>query len=200
MKKAFRIKARNSNQFRIVSENVIDAYATINYERGNWVLVPSNENSVIVNSAAITDFYSLQKYDIIEVGNTKFYWSDYLIEENNQTLYKKDFISYHGRINKSNFRALSLLFIGLIPIIYLSPGLILLGKRERNPKPNEDIELIQTIAPFIHTIGFSILFLLCIIVSIKRMRDTGKNLVNLLIPIWNLKLLLFNDSKQITYE
>ena len=202
MKRAIKIKSYSPTQLRIISGDATSTYGIIRYERGLWLLEPINkEYSVKVNGNLILESTVLEKYDKFEIAQKIFHWSDYLIEKNNQTLHKLDFLSFHGRINRANFRALSIMILGLIPVIYLAPGLILLTrKRRRFPNPTEDTELIQAIAPYVHTIGFTLLAMLAILISIKRMRDTGSKLLNLLIPIWNLKLLLFGKSNQITNE
>ena len=56
----------------------------------------------------------LNKKDKIRIGKQTIYWSNYLYEGENQELYLKDIFSYNGRISRPNFRALSLLAIGLI--------------------------------------------------------------------------------------
>jgi len=198
LKRELKIESIDPTQLKIISRDGYGTYATIRYERGNWLIYPSNRNYPIkINGNSTVDSKALEKYDKICVANNTFHWSDYLIEENNQTLHKKDFLSVHGRINRANFRALSIMISGLIPVIYLAPGLVLIfRKRRRFPNPTEDTELILAITPYVHTVGFTLLAMLTILISIKRMRDTGYQQLNLLIPLWNLKLLLFSRSRQ----
>ena len=112
----------------------------------------------------------------------------------NQEIDLKDVFTYNGRISRSNFRALSLLAIGMMICVFFSPGLLgAIGKGRRgNPELMEKI--IQNSAPIVHLIGFSIIGIAMILLAIKRIRDTGNPIWKLLIPIYNLKILYFDES------
>ena len=101
------------------------------------------------------------------------------------------------RISRSNFRALTLLSIGMAICVFFSPGLlgsIANGRRSGNPELIE--EVTQNSMPIVYIIGFSIIGIALILLAIKRMRDTGNSIWKLLIPIYNLKILYFDESKK----
>lgn len=104
----------------------------------------------------------------------------------------RDILAFHGRINRSNYRALNILVIGMIILVYFSPG-VLIGLQRRIEYARK-IELIQLISPYIHMVGFTIVSLFFILISIKRIRDTGNGIWKLLIPFWNFKILYFDKS------
>ncbi len=121
------------------------------------------------------------------------------IMEEEQDLYLRDFYSLQGTINRSNFRALSVLGIGMLIVIYFLPG-VLLGGADYVLTTNDgesvlSVEMIQLIAPFVHTVGYTLLGLVYLNISQKRMRDTGRSLLWLFFPLYNLKVLFFDLTK-----
>ena len=78
--------------------------------------------------------------------------------------------------------------------VFFSPGLLgAIGKgRIGNPELMEKIT--RNSAPIVYLIGFSIIGIAMILLAIKRIRDTGNPIWKLLIPIYNLKILYFDES------
>jgi uncharacterized membrane protein YhaH (DUF805 family) len=60
----------------------------------------------------------------------------------------------------------------------------------------DSVNAIQEIATLVYVFGISILAIIMLILGIKRIRDTGNPIWKLLIPICNLKLLYFEQSKK----
>ena len=176
-------------------------HAEINYDKGNWVLKNLIiEKPIFVNNKQIDNQIYLNKNDKIRVGEKTIHWNNYLDEGENQELHFNDIISYHGRINRSNFSALSLLLFGMIICVFFLPGLLAifweyLQRRKNSNMEFETINSVQKISPIVYSIGFSIIGVIFLMVAIKRIRDTGSPIWMLLIPIYNLKLLYFAESK-----
>ncbi len=116
-----------------------------------------------------------------------------------QDILLKDLFSPIGRMSRSNYRFLSLLLAGFAACTIFLPGLIVALWRALTRRGSQyDLTpnvVIQEIAPFVYLIGFSLLAIVYIFISIQRMRDAGRPFWILLIPIWNLKMLYFENSK-----
>ena len=122
--------------------------------------------------------------------------------EKRKTIQLKDFISVKGRVSCENFRALSILAIGLIPCIYIVPGLIWVlwnyarvGKHGDYNDWTQPGQIISISVP-VHLIGFGLLALIFLNLCVERIRDTGAKWWVILIPIWNLKVLYFDKSER----
>ena len=195
-----KISKVNGHEYVLNDNTHNDPIALIIYSRGIWLLKIQNVFCYLyVNEKLIQESKPLQKYDIIRVGKQKFYWSNYLYEGERQTLGLRDFTSFNGRISKSNFRALSLLAFGLAICIFFLPGVLIavweyLNRKRYSRVDFDTVCAIELIAPYVYTIGFSLLLVIFILVSLKRLRDTGNSPWKLLLPFYNLKILFFNDS------
>lgn len=202
MKKQFKIGKHIENDIVIRAKDCPDFHAEINYEKGHWNLRNLVKNkAIIVNNGIIETTKRLNKSDTIKIGKQTIYWSNYLYEGDKQELYIRDIISYNGRISRSNFRALSLLSIGMVITVYFLPGLLIAARLYLNRRRFSEVEFdigyaIQEIAPIIHSIGFMLIGIILVLLAIKRIRDTGHPIWKLLIPIYNLKILYFEPSKR----
>lgn len=195
MQKQFFIGSSKKHDIIVKDEACKTEHAVVTYQKGSWILKNiDRKNETFINNILVTNDQELFKYDVIKIGEKKIHWSNYLNEELDQDLFAKDFISFHGRINRTNYRVLSLVVLGLSPIIYLSPGLLIFAERLRLISPELRLELFQIASPLIHTIGFSFLAFIVINLSIKRTRDTGEALWKLLMPIYYLKILFIKKS------
>ena len=196
MKTIYNIGSSSENDIVIRNSDYPNRIAQINYVRGYWIISKSVTNiAVFLNKVEIQDSTKLTKYDRIKIGNHTIHWSNYLHEGKNQELRIRDFTSYNGRISLSNFRALNLLVLGLSIGVFFLPGLLQSSKRHRGNQIQQ-ISEIQEIAPIVYTLGFGGLGLIFILLSVKRIRDTGKPIWNILIPFYNLKLLYFESSRK----
>lgn len=202
MKRQFKIGKSLSNEIVIRDKSCPNLLAEINYEKGNWILKPLvNEKQIFVNNKKVESQILLNKNDKIRIGKQTIHWSNYLYEGDNQELYFSDIISYNGRISRSNFRALSLLSIGMIICVFFLPGLLVsiwryINRRRFRNAEFDYINAIQEISPTVYTIGFSIIVIIVLLLAVKRIRDTGNPIWKLLIPIYNLKILYFDESKK----
>lgn len=175
--------------------------AKIQLVKGRWILenlAPSVP--IYLNDAILQAPQELSKYDQIKIGTQRIHWQDYYFEGDTQELIAQDFKSFHGRISRSNFRALSLLTIGLIICIFFTPGILgtaydYLINRNLAQGQLSSIQIIQLISPYIYFLAYSLLGLLFILISVKRMRDAGRPVWQLFLPIYNLKVLYFERSK-----
>lgn len=109
-----------------------------------------------------------------------------------QTLLTEHFINPTKRVDKTNFRYLLILLI-------LSPGFIAIG----------GVLIVQILAnkdglvfglepdllyqPFWIVISIIVGYIF-LVLCINRIRDTGKSMLYLFVPIYNIYLLLFEDS------
>lgn len=109
-----------------------------------------------------------------------------------QTLLTEHFINPTKRVDKTNFRYLLILLI-------LSPGFIAIG----------GVLIVQILAnkdglvfglepdllyqPFWIVISIIVGYIF-LVLCINRIRDTGKSVLYLFVPIYNIYLLLFEDS------
>ena len=202
MKKLYRIGKGIENDIEIHDQDCPDLHAEIKYERGFWVITNLEESKIIsVNDDAIKAPIKLTKKDRIRICDQTIYWSNFLYEGENQELKLIDIVSFHGRISRSNFRALSLLAFGLAICTFFLPGLSVavweyLNRRRFSEIGFDSVNAIQEIAPIVYVLGFSVLFAIILLLSIKRIRDTGHDIWKLIIPIYNLKLLYFDKSKK----
>ena len=202
MKTKYTIGKNEKNDIVIRDKNCLEFHGEIYYERGHWILKSlGEENPIFLNDKKLKASTSLNKNDKIRIGNKTIYWSNYLYEGENQELNLKDILSINGRISKSNFRALSLLSVGLVICVFFLPGLLAsvwgyLYKRKFQDFDFDTTSAIQEIAPFVYVVGFSLIGILLTILAIKRIRDTGNKLWKIIIPIYNLKILYFEESKR----
>ncbi len=194
MKNQYRIRKGKENEFVIQDKKCPNIQAEINYEKGNWFLKNlAKEKSIFVNGEKIESPQKLNKSDKIKIGDQTIYWSNYLYEGENQELDLVDFFTYNGRISRSNFRALSLLSIGMMICVFFSPALLgAIGGRRGGFEMVEKIT--KNLTPIVYVIGFSVIGITMVILAIKRMRDTGNPIWKLLIPIYSLKILYFDES------
>lgn len=173
--------------------NLIMLKYSINLDTG-FLRNVENENETYVNNIRLTQAINLSKYDKIKIANKIIHWSNYFIEEINQELTIKDFTTFHGRINKKNFRALMVLILGLIPVIYFLPALLFLKKSFIRLPNEQQVEILLYIKPYVHGVGYITLGIFSLLVSVKRMRDTGQGLWKLIVPFENLRKLFFANS------
>ena len=202
MSRIYKIGKGCENDIEIRDQDCPDLQAEIKYERGYWILTNLVESkTIIVNDDVIETPIKLAKNDRIRICNQTIYWSNFLYEGKNQELKLIDITSFNGRISRSNFRALSLLAFGLGICISFLPGLSVavweyLNRGRFREGDFDSVNAIQEIAPTVYVIGFSVLIVMMILLSSKRIRDTGNSMWKLIIPIYNLKLLYFNTSKE----
>ncbi len=199
--KVFKLGTAADNDILLRANQAQALQATIRYAKGEWVL----ENlapalPIFLNGILVETRKSLAKYDRIKIGDQTIHWQDYFYEGEAQELGTEDFKNFHGRISRSNFRALSLLTIGLIICIFFVPGILgtlysYLLNRGAIRVEMTNIEVVQFISPYFYFLGYSLLGLLFLMISVKRMRDTGNPWWKILLPLYNLKLLYFKLSK-----
>ncbi|MFT4532967.1 MAG: glycine/serine hydroxymethyltransferase [Saprospiraceae bacterium] len=90
---------------------------------------------------------------------------------------------------------------GLAISILFLPGLLVavweyLNRRRFREVDFDSVNAIQEVAPKVYVIGLSLLTFMIILLSIKRIRDTVNTIWKLIIPLYNLKLLHFDKSKE----
>lgn len=171
MKLLFSIGSAKENDIVVKDSEALEYHSQITCIKGKWVLSNLDRASkTIVNDLNLTDDYILQKHDKIKIGNKIIYWSNYLEENANQELKFKDFTTYNGRINESNFKGLIILIIGLIPAIYFAPGLIFVTRATRRWSEQQKTEFIQTVAPVVYILAYLVLAIFSILVIVKRIR------------------------------
>ncbi|MGK0313968.1 MAG: uncharacterized membrane protein YhaH (DUF805 family) [Saprospiraceae bacterium] len=202
MNRLYKIGKGSENDIVIRAQDCPTLHAEVGYERGYWVLTNLDETKAIfVNDDVIKSPRKLVKNDKLRICNQTVYWSNYLYEGENQELSLIDIVSLNGRISRSNFRALSLLAFGLTICIFFLPGVIVavweyLNRRRFREIEFDSVNAIQEIATLVYVFGISILAIIMLILGVKRIRDTGNPIWKLLIPICNLKLLYFEQSKK----
>lgn len=168
--------------------------ARVDYEQGVWVLHNLGIKPIQVNKKTASEPIILNKYDKIKIGNRTLYWSDYLFEGDRQKLTRRDLTTIYGRISRSNYRALIILCIGIGIAIFFAPGLIVSSHRRRTRSHEITEEMVRSIAPEIYALGYSLLGLFILLISIKRLRDTGNSPWLILVPFVNIKHLFFTYS------
>ncbi|MFK8102311.1 MAG: DUF805 domain-containing protein [Saprospiraceae bacterium] len=199
--KVFKLGTAADNDIQLRATQAQKRQATIRYIKGEWLLENlAPELPIYLNEIVLKDPKALNKYDRIKLADQTIHWQDYFYEGETQELITKDFKSFHGRISRSNYRALSLLTIGLIICIFFVPGILgtlysYLLNRGAIRVEMTNIEVVQFISPYFYFLGYSLLGLLFVMISVKRIRDTGNPWWKLLLPFYNLKLLYFNLSK-----
>lgn len=200
MKKKIKIGTEKSCRIKLSENDCPNICAEIFYDKGYWLLRNLIESeSVFVNNEKITEDRILDKYDKIQICGQIIHWSNYLYEGDQQELTIKDFKSINGRLSRSNFRALTLLLIGATICVFFIPGIVVafwkyFNRRKFRSIEFDTIETIESIAPIVYSIGFGLITILLILISIKRFRDTGETTWKILIPIYNLKILFFDKS------
>ncbi len=203
MKQSIKIGTTEECRIPIRSKHCPKVCAEITYQRSIWVIESFvGSKDIIVNSKPLLEPRILEKYDVIKAYRKVIYWSDYLYEGEEQVLEMRDFTSLHGRISRANFRALSLLALGAAICVYFLPGLIIgllhaLFHRSSIASELSYTESIQFITPPIHFVGYTLLALFYVLLSIKRWRDTGQKMWKIMIPFYNLWGLYFRPSRKI---
>ncbi len=196
MKVQYTIGTNEAYDFIISGDSYPDLFATIDFINENWVLTNQQAGEdIFVNSKEILASKILDKYDIIKVADKTIHWCNYLYEGDEQDLYARDIFSFRGRMSRANFRALSLLVLGLSFCIVALPSFLASIIQRKRGSSEELIEIVQFISPYIYFGSYSILGLFLFSISTKRIRDTGHSLWKLLIPFYNLKLLFGHKSK-----
>lgn len=163
-------------------------------------LPPIRQVSIKVTGTPIEKPYGLEKYDVISIGKSTVYWSNYLYEGELQSLYLRDFYSWSGRISKPNFRALALVVLGLSIVTLFIPGVLAAlychGRRRRY-LDCDVLEVTKLLATPVYWIGFSFLGALMVLLVVNRARDTGHPSWKFFIPFYNLLLLFFGPSSRL---
>lgn len=123
----------------------------------------------------------LKKYDVINIGNRKFYWSNHIIEKD-QELTLRDLLRYRGRVNPSNFKFFIPFYVGVgICLMFVAPLIPeflfdylpnISNRRFRRPL----IEILTpqqkyNISMILYVITYSALILAFVFLIIKRVRD-----------------------------
>lgn len=109
----------------VVNGGEVNAYhATIFYEKGEHFIKPVSNSSISVNGKIIKDNHKLAKRDKFQIGNKTIHWCDYDPEGDSHEIQLSTLFNYHGRINRSSYRAMFLAFIGMAICIFFIPGLI----------------------------------------------------------------------------
>lgn len=194
MRIKFRIGRDKVNEIVLRDKDCPNLLAEINYEKGNWILINLvKDKSIFVNGNKIETPIRLNKNDKIKIGKQTIYWSNYLYEGENQELDLAEIFTFNGRISRSNFRALSLLAIGMMICVLFTPGLVGVIRSRRGSLEIAE-RITQNSMPIVYIIGFSIIGIAMLLLAIKRIRDTGNPIWKLLIPIYNLKILYFDES------
>jgi len=199
MKRKIQIGKGESCQIKLKGKNCPYVHAEILYEKGFWILKNLDESKpIFINTKQVKTSQKLNKYDRINICNQNIYWSNYLHEGDKQELIIKDFKIFNGRISRSNFRVLLLVAFGLSLGIFFMPAFLvsIWNYVDKRGNINSDsIQVMQDVGTYVFVIGYGLLSLFLILISIKRIRDTGEQPWKLLIPIYNLKLLFFDPSK-----
>ena len=179
---------------RIRDERIAEHHATIAYDRGEWIVRPETRDCPVeIGGAPVpTEGRALEKHDVLWLGAHKIYWTDYYVEPREQELYLRDFTTLRGRVNRSNFRALSLLCAGVAICIFFLPGLLAARASHRRLLNME--AAVSAIYPIVYGTCYPLLGLLLVSLAVKRMRDTGFSPYLLLVPGINLYLLYFRGS------
>ena len=192
MKTIFKIGKNIGNDILVKDESCLDFHGEVNYEKGYWILKNLDQrNPIYLNGQKLESPTYLNKQDKIKIGRETIYWSNYLFEGEDQEFDFVSIFSINGRLSRSNYRALTVLAIGLTICVFFSPGLI-----SSFYQPEGIENFTQRISPFIYLIGFYLIGIALLTLSIKRMRDTGHPLWKILIPLYNLKILYFEESRK----
>ena len=158
-------------------------------------------SDVYINDSTLREPQLLSKYDVIQIDGKKYYWADYLYEGRKQTLYLKDIFSIRGRISRGNFRALTVLLLGLSACVYYLPGFAGSFIMHQINKLNRDSnfsteEIIGILAPIIFVVGYGLILIIFHILAFKRMRDMREPVWKTFLPVYNLYLLFTKPSKR----
>ena len=174
--------------------------AEIHRHRGRDVLsVHGSTPTVLVNDLIIDGDHELQPGDCIRIGKRRIHWNDYRYEGDAQELHLRDLLSYRGRVSRSNFRTISLLYIGLIIFIFFTPGLLTTYvSRAGQFSPAEQVALFDQLAIPLYLIAYGGLALLGCLLAVKRSRDAGLSPLTLFLPGYNLYALFVKPSKRYT--
>ena len=190
---------------RIRDERIAEHHATIAYDRGEWIVRPETRDCPVeIGGAPVpTEGRALEKHDVLWLGAHKIYWTDYYVEPREQELYLRDFTTLRGRVNRSNFRALTAVILGVGICIFFLPMLLPMAATVavsmRSLSTGAQLQphvytVGDAIAPYVYLIGFTGLSLLYASIVWKRLRDTGLSPYLLLVPGINLYLLYFRGS------
>ena len=196
--KKYSIGKGQSNDIILRCQNCLSLHAEIIYDKGVWVLNNlSRQNDIYVGSRLLRDDITLLKDDIIKIGRQKIYWNDYLYEGEVQEIRVKDLFSFHGRVSRANFRALSVLALGSAICVFFLPALLdLFAPSWIIRQLYISVDSIEYTIPMVYLICYPLIVISIIMLAIKRIRDTGYPIWKLLIPGSNLKLLYLVYSNE----
>ncbi len=202
MIRKYQIGNAESSEIHISNNKCPQLQAEIIYDRGNWIIHNLVErNPIYINGNEVKEPTILDKYDRLNIYDETIYWSNHYYEGDKQELNLTDLRSMNGRVSRSNFRALSLLSIGLWIAIFFIPGLLLaiwqyIADSPVHDLKYESVRVILDIASSVQTFLSFLLMITIILLATKRIRDSGKPIWMIFIPIYNLKLLYFDESKR----
>lgn len=185
------------NDIVLRCENYLGFHAEIYYDRGVWYLRNfDSRNPVYVGWIEVRQEILLYKDAIIRFGKQKIHWNDYLNEGETQEIRLKDLFTFHGRISRANYRALSLLAVGISICVFFLPGILEMLSYSNTIIGLNGVLITRGFSiPLIYVIAYPMILFAIIILSIKRIRNTGNPIWKLFLPIYNLKLLYFEFSK-----
>ena len=196
-----RIGSTPTADIRCPEVNGLPVDLHIQYTRGDYLLAhaPHNFTPVKINGRAVDLPHRLGERDVIQLGKHKIYWANYREVGEAQELYYTDLTTWRGRLSRSNFRALNLLFVGLVLIWpFVAPHVVsaLYPKFVRDRLSAAELaDIWNFYLPVVLAIGYTILFGIYTLFAVKRIRDTGHPTWKLLIPGYNLKLLFMEPGK-----
>lgn len=198
MKKEYRIGKNKENDIQLKSEECLGVHAKVIYDKGAWVLHNlSKKNEIYIGNNIVLNTQPLVKDDVIKIGNQKMYWNDYLYEGEMQEVRLKDLFTFHGRISRANFRALSVLALGSAICVFFLPALLdLFAPSWVTWQLYVTLNSIEYTIPIVYLICYPLIAVSMIMLAMKRIRDTGNPIWKLLLPILNLRLLYFEFSKR----
>lgn len=196
MKRKYKIGNNQDNEIYIKSRKISDTVAEIIYERGCWNLKLNNVNEVVfVNDKRVIDVQELHREDIIRIEDQKIYWRDFIRQDESMSVSIHQLISLHGRIGVASYRFFSALAVGLSSVVVFLPGLISVFLKGGSYNKIEDVEaMTEIILPYVYVIAWAVIIVLMIPISVQRMRDSGKPIWQMIIPVYNIWILYFKSS------
>jgi uncharacterized membrane protein YhaH (DUF805 family) len=191
MKQRYTIGSKADNDIHLPSQYVDARHAVIFLQDGQWYIEDlGSKFGTFIGQTKVNGPIPIPSNSLIKIGTEKLDWDDYLDPETEEPpVNASNILSFKGVIGRKTYQAIFVLALFTPAIVYfvLNSGLRVRGRGYQLP--------LEYVGPTWVAI-MVVLGIVFLGITIRRWRDTGKPLWALLLPFYNLYVLLFIKSKQ----
>ncbi len=189
MKQRYFIGSKADNDIHLPSQYVDARHAVIFLQEGQWYIEDlGSKFGTFIGQARVNGPTPVPPNTLIKIGTEKLDWDEYLDPEADETpINASNILSFKGEVGRKTYQAVFVLTVFSPAIVYFLLNIGIHVRRFQLP--------IEYAGP-IWTISMVVLGIVFLGLTVRRWRDTGKPFWALLLPFYNLYVLLFSKSKQ----